>query len=346
MRSRVGTRESAVGSNRVDRTGVPMSTRLMAMMLAGLLGAPPTLAQDTDAGPPPGRLVDVGGRVLHLQCAGSGAPTVVIEAGASSFAIDFALVQPAAAKATRVCSYDRAGSGWSAARADVETPIRVVRDLRALLDAAGEKGPFVMVGASRGGLYVRLFQAEYAADVAGLVLVDPAVEDRLFTMYQGKPVPIVSLTADQYRSLSPRGAVPIPTRQPQTGAPFDRLPPDLYTRRVALERRLIASMPATVPAEVVAESSEGDYAMLSRLHAARMSTPTLLGDLPLVVLTRGLSNSPDQQAAHAALATMSRNARHAVVPMSYHEIHLSHPEAVITATADVVSAARDRRPLR
>jgi pimeloyl-ACP methyl ester carboxylesterase len=61
-----------------------------------------------------------------------------------------------------------------------------------------------MVGASRGGLYVRLFQAEYRADVAGLVLVDPAAEDRLFTMYQGKP---------------------------QTGAPFDRLPSDLYARR-------------------------------------------------------------------------------------------------------------------
>ena len=81
-------------------------------------------------------------------------PTVVIEAGASSFAIDFALVQPEVAKATRVCSYNRAGSGWSNERPDVETPIRVVRELRALLDAAGEKGPFVLVGASRGGLYV------------------------------------------------------------------------------------------------------------------------------------------------------------------------------------------------
>jgi pimeloyl-ACP methyl ester carboxylesterase len=270
----------------------------------------------------------------------------VIEAGASSFAIDFALVQPAVAKATRVCSYDRAGSGWSGARPDVETPIRVVRDLRTLLDTAGERGPFVMVGASRGGLYVRLFQSEYAADVAGLVLVDPAVEVRLFTMYQGKAVPIVSLTAEQYRSLAPQGAVPVPARQPQTGAPFDRLPPDLYTRRVALDRRLIASMPPTVRADVVAESSAGDHAMLSRLNAARTSTPNLLGEVPLVVLTRGLSSSPDLQSAHAALATLSRRARHTVVPMSYHEIHLSHPEAVITATLDVVSAVRDRRPLR
>ena len=182
-----------------------------------------------------------------------------------------------------------------------------------------------MVGASRGGLYVRLFQAEYPAAVAGLVLVDPAAEDRLFTMYQGKPVPIVSLTAEQYRSLAPQGAVPIPPRQPQTGAPFDRLPPDLYARRVALDRRMIAGMPATVSAEVVAESSAGDYAMLSRLNAARTSTPNLLGDIPVIVLTRGLDASPDQQAAHAAIAKLSRNSRPNALPGAYPGNHLSVP---------------------
>jgi pimeloyl-ACP methyl ester carboxylesterase len=289
-------------------------TSLMTITLVLLASAAPGLAQDTDVGPSLGPLVNVGGRRLHLHCRGSATPTVVIEAGASSFAIDFALVQPEVAKATRICSYDRAGIGWSDARSDVETPIRVVRDLRALLDAAGEKGPFVMVGASRGGLYVRLFQAEYPADVAGLVLVDPAAEDRLFTMYQGKPVPIVSLTAEQYRSLAPQGAMPVPTRQPQTGAPFARLPPDLYARRVALDRRMIAGMPATVPAEDVAEFSAGDHEMLSRLNAARMSTPNLLGDMPVVVLTRGLDTSPDQLAAHAANAKFSRNSRHTSCP--------------------------------
>ena len=119
----------------------------------------PTTAQDV--GPLLGRLVDIGGRRLHLHCTGSGSPVVVIEAGASSFAIDFSLVQPDVSKTTRVCSYDRAGSGWSDARPDVETPIRVIRDLRTLLDTAGEKGPFVMVGASRGGVFVRLYQAGY-----------------------------------------------------------------------------------------------------------------------------------------------------------------------------------------
>lgn len=105
-------------------------------------------------------------------------------------------------------------------------------------------------------------------------------------------------------------------------------------------------MPATVPGEVVAEFSAGDHAMLSRLNAARTATPNLLADMPVVVLTRGLDASPDQQAAHAATAKLSHNSRHTAVPGSYHEIHLSHPQAVIDGILDVVSAVRERRPRR
>jgi pimeloyl-ACP methyl ester carboxylesterase len=311
-----------------------------------------TLAQNTagatDPGQPLGRLVDVGGRRLHLHCMGSGSPTVVIEAGASSFAIDFALVQPEIAKMTRVCSYDRAGSGWSDQRKDVETPTRVIRDLRALLDAAAEQGPFVMVGASRGGMFVRLFQAEYPRDIAGLVLIDPTAEDRLFVMYQGKSVALTFLTPEQHRATqpAPRASLPIPTRPAQTGPPFDRLPPPLYEKRVALDRKLIASMAPTVSAEIVVESGTGDYEMLSRLSGARKATPTLLGDMPVIVLTRGLNVSPEQQAAHAEISRMSRNSRHLVVTGSYHEIHLSHPEAVVRAVADVLTAVRNKAALQ
>ena len=102
----------------------------MILLAAALLIATVAAAQTVDIGPPPGRLVDIGGRQLHLDCRGSGAPTVVIEAGASAFALDWSLVQPEVARAQRVCSYDRAGSGWSDPRPDVETPARVVADLR------------------------------------------------------------------------------------------------------------------------------------------------------------------------------------------------------------------------
>jgi pimeloyl-ACP methyl ester carboxylesterase len=304
------------------------------------------LAQQVEIGSPPGRLIDIGGRRLHLHCTGSGSPAVVIEAGASSFALDFALVEPGISKTTRVCSYDRAGSGWSDPRPDVDTPIRVIRDLRALLDTTGEKGPFVMVGASRGGVFVRLFQAEYPADVAGLVLIDPTAEDQLFVMFEGKGVAITSLTPEQHRSMQSTlpATIPIPTRPPQTGAPFDRLPPPLYETRVALDRKLIASMPPTVSAQVAAESGSGDYAMLSRLSAARKANPTLLGDMPVIVLTRGRGSNPTQQGAHAEIARMSRTGRHAIVPDAYHEIHLSHPDEVVKAVNDVVTQVRQRKP--
>jgi pimeloyl-ACP methyl ester carboxylesterase len=310
---------------------LPFATLLSAALLLG--------AQQIHVGPAPGRLIDIGGRRLHLHCTGSGSPTVVIEAGASAFAIDFALVQPGIATTSRVCAYDRAGSGWSDPRPDVETPIRVVRDLKALLDAGGEKPPFVMVGASRGGVFVRLFQAEYPRDVAGLVLIDPTVEDQLFVMFEGQGVALTSLTAEQHHAM--QSALPptiaIPVRQPQTGAPFDRLPAPLYQTRVALDRKLIASIPGTVSAAIAAESGRGDYDMLSRLSAARKANPTLLGDLPLIVLTRGLASSPGQPDAHAALARMSRIGRHMVVASAYHEIHLSHPDVVVETVREVVT---------
>ena len=122
--------------------------RPLVVLCASFLVRGFVLAQQVDIGPAPGRLIDIGGRKLHLSCTGRGSPTVILEAGASSFALDWSLVQPEIARAHRVCSYDRAGSGWSDRRADVETPARVVADLHAALAAAGEEPPFVMVGAS------------------------------------------------------------------------------------------------------------------------------------------------------------------------------------------------------
>ena len=142
--------------------------RLLPIFSAALLASVTLAAQQIDIGPAPGRLVDVGGRRLHVNCTGQSdtgrseraGPTIILEAGASSFAIDWSLVQPAIAHSYRVCSYDRAGSGWSDPRTDVETPARIVADLHTALGAAGEKPPYVMAGASAGGLYVRLYELD------------------------------------------------------------------------------------------------------------------------------------------------------------------------------------------
>ena len=303
-------------------------------------------AQQVDIGPPPGHLIDVGGRKLHVHCTGTGSPTVVLEAGASSFAIDWSLVQPEVARAQRVCSYDRAGSGWSDPRQDVETPARITVDLHAALTAAGEKPPFVMVGASAGGLYVRLYQLEYPADVVGLVLVDPATDDRLFTLFQGRAVPIGSLTAEQLLTTMPTAAsIPIPSRPPQTGPPFDRLSADLYQLRIRIDRRLIASFPASVSNEIVRESSEGQRAALARLLETRSRADNPMRDVPVIVLTRGQNMTEGLAENHAALAGLSRNSRHTVVSSAGHEIHLFSPSVVIQAIQDVITASAQRSQL-
>ena len=303
------------------------------------------LAQTKDIGAPMGRLVDIGGRKLHLYCTGSGTPSVVLEAGAGAFAIDWSLVQPEVARTNRVCSYDRAGSGWSDPSNAVETPATVVLDLHTALQAAGEKPPYIMAGASMGGIYVRVYQTRYPNEVAGIVLVDPAYEERLFTISEGKPVTIASLTADQVRSTIPPGPETIPKRLPQTGSPFDRLPRHLYELRVKLETRLIASIPSLVPHDVVVASAEGQRAALAKLHQLSAAQEHPLGDLPLIVLTRGMDSSQELKDAHAALARQSGNSRHMVVAGAGHEIHLFEPPAAILAIRDVLDAVRNGKGL-
>jgi pimeloyl-ACP methyl ester carboxylesterase len=300
-------------------------------------------AQQPDLPPAPGRLIDVGGRRLHLICSGQGSPTVVLEAGASSFAIDWTLVQRDLDRASRVCSYDRAGMGWSDAAAP-STPASDARDLHSLLTAAGERPPYVMVGASRGGLLVRAYVLDYPAEVAGLVFIDPATEDRLWVMVGGQTVLFASLTPEQFQATLPRQPLPVPRRNPQTGAPFDRLPPDLYQLRVKLDQRLIASTPDTVAPDAVASAQDRERLFLARLLASRATTHPL-GDRPTVVLSRGDERNAGREGVHGALAKLSTNSRHSVIVGAGHEIHLFEPAAVVEAITDVLQATRSRTPL-
>jgi pimeloyl-ACP methyl ester carboxylesterase len=132
--------------------------------------------------PAPGRLIDLGGWRLHLDCSGQANPsraTVILEAGAGDFSVDWSLVQRLVAPFARVCSYDRAGAAWSDLGPRPRTMRQQVWELHALLERAGEKPPFVLVGHSYGGWLARLFAETYPADVSGLVLVDAGAEDPL-----------------------------------------------------------------------------------------------------------------------------------------------------------------------
>jgi pimeloyl-ACP methyl ester carboxylesterase len=119
-----------------------------------------------------GGLVDVGEHQLHIYCTGEGRPTVVLEAAAGSIAAGWTLVQPALSMRARVCSYDRAGLGWSESDYGRYTPATVPDDLAVLLDHARERGPFVLVGHELGALFARMFASRRPADTAALVLID------------------------------------------------------------------------------------------------------------------------------------------------------------------------------
>src|ERR1041384_8141211 len=120
----------------------------------------------------PGQLVGVGGHRLHLNCTGSGSPTVVLEPGAGEMSSNLGWITPAVARDTRVCVYDRAGRGWSEPADTPQDGGQITTDLHTLLHRGHVPGPYVLAGHSFGGLYVLTFAARYPDEVAGMVLVD------------------------------------------------------------------------------------------------------------------------------------------------------------------------------
>ena len=131
--------------------------------------------------PPQGRLYTVDGYKMHLYCTGEGSPTIVLDAGLGNDSLIWANVQPTLSKTTRVCSYDRAGFGWSDLQPRPRDAHRITDQLHTLLTHAGIKGPIVLMGHSIAGLYIRDYAARYPQNLSGLIFVDgstPLQEDR------------------------------------------------------------------------------------------------------------------------------------------------------------------------
>lgn len=134
---------------------------------------------------PPGQMVNVDGHLMHLYCTGAGSPTVVLEAGAYSYSTEWYWVQRQMSGTNRVCSYDRAGYGWSEPVAGPRDGLQLVHELHSLLQVANVPGPYVMAGHSLGGVTDPIYAAQYPSDVLGMVLVDSAI-------------PLTSLDLDGY----------------------------------------------------------------------------------------------------------------------------------------------------
>lgn len=299
--------------------------------------------------PPVGRLVDIGGIRLHLDCRGSGSPTVVLESGLDHLgSLSWMAVHDSIARTTRVCAYSRAGFLWSDARAEPFDATRVPRDLHALLSVAGEQSPFVMVGHSLGGPYAMLFTARYPLDVAALVLIDashPAQQPRLAAAL-GTPVSALMPSAVQMKVYVALAQIGVLRWTSLAKAPSGWPAP--------VRRAFTAFLPPSASAlrdEILATAST--------LAAAGDSTS--LGARPLVVLSAGAEASDATLAAqghsrtqeaqrHAAwLAlqadelTWSTRSRQEIVSDATHYIQFDRPDVVIRAVRGVVTQLRDSR---
>lgn len=150
------------------------------LLLTGIFYQTVSETLDRRRYPPQGELVDIGGFRLHLNCIGQGTPTVVMDAGGGASSITWGLIPSEIAKFTRVCTYDRAGLGWSDPNPRISrTSQQSVDELHLLLTKAGINPPYILVGHSLGGVNMRLYASQYPENVVGLVLVDSSHEDQM-----------------------------------------------------------------------------------------------------------------------------------------------------------------------
>jgi pimeloyl-ACP methyl ester carboxylesterase len=136
--------------------------------------------------PVPGKIYEVNGAAMHIYCAGTGSPTVVLEAGRGDSWLYWQKVQPELAKTTRVCSYDRAGIGWSDMQLGQRDAVNIAAQLHSLLQKAGETGPLILMGASAGGFYVRKYFSTYPEEIAGMVFADASLPEQIEALSYGK----------------------------------------------------------------------------------------------------------------------------------------------------------------
>ena len=294
-------------------------------------------AMDASAYPMPGQLVDVGGHRLHLNCMGSGSPTVILQPGGGDFSSVMGWIAPAVAAQTRVCVYDRAGRGWSEPADGAQDATQIAADLHALLQRGNVPGPYVLAGHSFGGLYELTHANLYPADVAGMVLID--------------------------------STNPATVADPAKATPYDSSSNDAVTDRVAALAaaaarlglvRLIGTasygdLPPQARDEVRAKTATADYAsgwinefVQANASGAEAAMLTDFAEKPLVVLTAGAETDATHDAAQSKLATLSKNSSHRVVDGASHPGLITdqqYAKATTQAILDLVTSVRNNQPL-
>jgi pimeloyl-ACP methyl ester carboxylesterase len=289
---------------------VPVIATLFVFSIGGALttlGAATAVAQ---AGG--GKMIDVGGHRLYIECTGSGGPAVILQPGLGASSSAWASIAPAVAARTTVCAYDRAGHGRSD-EAGPQDGIALAADLHTLLERAGIPGPYLLVGHSSGGPYVRVFAAQYPDEVAGMVLLDAQPADAFTALPQ---YPGVYSMFETISTLSPSLA--------RIGllAPLLGLPADESTAPIVRGAR--------------------DEVRALRTALQQSAALTSLGDRPLIVVTAAAAADPGWVAAQEALPRLSTASIHRVMATATHNSLISGVDAGASSQAilDALAAVR------
>lgn len=279
---------------------------------------------------PPGRLVSIGSHRLHLHCTGAGDPPVILEAGSGLAYLNWTAVQTGLTDVTRVCSYDRAGLGWSDRGSNPPSADQAVSDLYELLNAAGIAGPWVLVGHSLGGLYVQQFMNLHREDVAALVLLDSAHEDQ----FQRVPYFSDFVSAGPLDRLAPLLTV-VGMHRISLNLPSEDDPTWVGWQLHATSKHL--------------RTAAAEWWSMERSAAQVRSARIPWGDVPLVAFLAGEQSFPSglmkEDVAQAErnivemnqeLAGRSTRGQHIVIEGSGHGIPWERPDVVIAAVYSLV----------
>lgn len=301
--------------------------------LSAIGGGYQTLRESLDrrAHGAPGQLIDVGGHRLHLQCEGSGAPTVVLESGLGESSAYWGWIYPAVGHDTQVCVYDRAGRGWSEPASGEQDGAAVAADLHSLMERAHIPGPFVLVGHSSGAQYVRIFAGRYPELVSGIVLLDGQPAEA----FEG--LPDYPAFYNSFHRIV--GALPSLAR---LGVARILVPADHDLPSGSRNVQRLHHVSARFY-----RSLRDEFAQLPTSLAQARSFQSL-GDRPLVVVTAERAAMAGWLPLQDTMAALSTNSSHRVVPYSHNALVTDQTAAQISIQAirDVVQAVRLRAPLQ
>ena len=307
----------------------------VALVIAGVGGSYETIQERVDRSTTamPGHLVDVGGRRLYVHCTGSGSPTVVLVSGLAETSVYWGgWIAPAVAQNTTVCAYDRAGQGWSDPPASPQDGLAVATDLHALLDHAQIPGPYVLVGHSTGGVYVRVFAARYPDQVAGIVFLDSQPNEAL----TGLPD-----FPSQYSTLRRASALFPSLARLGVFWLVNQFAPDTLPVPARVEERAVVS---TASLNRIQRDEFTELPMTLKEAAAL----TTLGDRPLIVVTAAKGAQAGWLPLQDKMAGLSSNSAHRVLPEIDHP-GLIHDRAgaaqASQAILDVVASVRTGTPV-